>query len=242
MKKTLFTMTLICATCSMLSASAWAQSEIGNGQPADSDSVKRGQNQMQNQNQGVIEYESPSESPRSEVWTSRHLSSTGRTTPFRTTKITGAAVNDASGNRIGQIEDLLVNPGSGRIDFAVISLNNAGASISSSPESSTLNSTTAGQRLVPVPWSLLRPGPTDTSAGAMQQPTFTLNVSQDKLNQAPTIDRDSWANISDSSWRRSVYSYYGIEAGSSTGAAESPSGSTQGAGAQKLEQPPSENP
>jgi len=60
-------------------------------------------------------------------------------------------------------------------------------------------------------------------------------VDQSKLSQAPTID-SSWSSLRDASWRQRIYSYYGVSASESTGGAESPSGTTKGAGANKLMQ------
>jgi len=95
--------------------------------------------------------------------------------------------------------------------------------------------------LIPVPWSLLKtPATESTATETQQQPRFTLNVDQSKLNQAPEIDRGSWSNVNESNWRQRVYSYYG--ASEASGSAESPSGTTQGSGAQKLTEPSGTSP
>jgi hypothetical protein len=60
-----------------------------------------------------------------------------------------------------------------------------------------------------------------------------VNVDQEKLSQAPAIERGS-AEIGQSEWRQRVYSYYGVTPDSATGGAESPSGTTKGQGAEKL--------
>jgi len=75
------------------------------------------------------------------------LSPTGRGTgqqqQFRSTKIMGAQVKTTSGEDAGRIEDVLLNPASGRIDFAILS---------------------SEGKLVPVPWQLL-----SVSGGASAQ-------------------------------------------------------------------------
>jgi hypothetical protein len=64
------------------------------------------------------------------------------------------------------------------------------------------------------------------------QQSFTLSVDSSKLDSAPALNRGSWSEIGQSGWSQRVNSYYGVsESGSSsTGAAESPSGSNTGAG------------
>jgi sporulation protein YlmC with PRC-barrel domain len=246
----------IITACSMLSASAWAQ-------PDQSDQeYKTGHANAQ----GMA---SSNENDRAE--SSRHLSATGRSTErsIRASQLRGASVQDSSGARIGQIQDLIVNPSSGHIDFAVISLSGQGGA--SSPSGSSYGSSSQNQqfgdqatagtgtstatnsgtemessssvstagssgKLVPVPWSLLRPAAqsSEYSSGSRSQPSFTLNVDQSKLNDAPTIERGSWSEVGRSDWRDRVYTYYGVSADSASGSAESPSGSQKGHGAEKL--------
>jgi len=219
MTKAFLHITVICAT--MLSASAWAQS------------------------QGEQSREmSPDQSSKS--WSSKHLSATGRTEDrsVRASKLSGAQVNDSSGNRIGQIQDILVNPQSGRIDFAVLSLNASGSSslnnenstrsaTGTPSENGAMTSSTSG-KLVPVPWSLLKTSASSQYSTSSEQPVFTLNVDQTKLNSAPTI---SWSDLSQSQWRQRVYTYYGVSPDSSMGGAESPQGEIKGEPARKLTEP-----
>src|SRR5687767_8424083 len=67
----------------------------------------------------------------------------GQQQHFRSTKIVGAQVKSSSGEDVGRIEDVVLNPSSGRIDFAIIS---------------------SESKLVPVPWQLL-----SVSGGASAQ-------------------------------------------------------------------------
>ncbi|HEY9509870.1 MAG TPA: PRC-barrel domain-containing protein, partial [Verrucomicrobiae bacterium] len=210
----------------------------------------------------------------SDNWSSSKLSATGRSSSsqqaVRGSKLMGAEVSDSSGERIGRIEDVIVNPTSGKIDFAVISRSGQGGaespgglgSGSSSESQSTgtsdartyhpgMNSAQGGtgsdttstrgsassssQKLVPVPWSLLQSSSTSSSMSTRSMPgqqSFTLSVDSSKLDSAPALNRGSWSEIGQSGWSQRVNSYYGIsESGSSsTGAAESPSGSNTGAG------------
>lgn len=141
-------------------------------------------------------------------------------------RILGASVNDSSGNRCGLIQDIVINPHSGRIDFALLSLNtNPG-----------ITSATTGN-LVPVPWSLLR-APAAQYSTSTEQPTFTLNADPNKVRSAPTL---SQTDIYQSQWRQRIYSYYGVTP-QPMGGAESEQGEIKGEGARSMQQPEAPQP
>ena len=170
MTKTLLKVTIVCAAFSMSSSFSRAQPVS----PIPNESSRRMQT--------------------SQSWSTKHLTATGRTSDstVRASKLIGTQVNDLSGNRAGQIRDIVINPRSGRIDFALLSLNGASAD--------------ADGNLVPVPWKLLRPS-TAQYSDASSQPVFTLNVDQRKLHGAPTL---SSTDLDQSQWRQRIYSYYGV--------------------------------
>src|SRR5215204_1105772 len=66
--------------------------------------------------------------------TGRGAGYSGQQQHLRSTRIIGAQVKTSSGEDVGRIEDVVINPTSGKIDFAVIS---------------------AESKLCPVPWQLL---------------------------------------------------------------------------------------
>lgn len=150
----------------MLSSSAWAQA----GAP---DSIASGRSMS-----------------------SKHLSATGRTSEpdVRVSRLVGAQVNDRSGNGVGQVQDIILNPETGRIDFALLSL--SGAAANSSPSTN----------LVPVPWTLLKTSAAQC-ADKSETPVFTLNTDPAKVTRAPTVD---WSNPNQSQWRQRIYAYYGV--------------------------------
>jgi sporulation protein YlmC with PRC-barrel domain len=194
MTKTFLSVTIICAACA-LAASSRAQSASSN--PNDSSG------QMQT----------------SQSWSTKHLTATGRMNEptVRASKLVGAQVNDISGNRAAQLQDIIVNPHSGRIDFALLSVNGT-------PSEGTGN-------LVPVPWKLLRPSAAQYNTPS-SQPVFTLNIDQSKLSGAPTL---SSTDLDQSQWRQRVYSYYGVTPQPSTGGTDSDQEETKGQGARILQ-------
>jgi sporulation protein YlmC with PRC-barrel domain len=161
-------------------------------------------------------------------WSTKHMSATGRMNeqPVRGSKLIGAQVNDSSGNRAGRIQDIIVSPSSGRIDFALLSLSASGSSPGAPPNTSG--------RLVPVPWSLLKTSSSSQYTNS-EQPVFTLkNVDQNKLNGAPAVN---FSDLSQSEWRQRIYAYYGVTP-PPVGGAESPEGETKGEGSRKVEPTP----
>jgi hypothetical protein len=97
----------------------------------------------------------------------------------------GATVKDQQGNTIGQINDFVVNPTSGRLQFAIISLNDQSG------------------KLTAVPWQLVRPGSDPT--------TCTLSISKSKLDNAQTFDASSWPDFGQTSTTQQIYSHYGVQ-------------------------------
>lgn len=205
MKKFLLKTAVLCAAGALASASALAQSQT------DPQSDSMTENSMMGN-------KAPKE--QQQTWSIKHLTATGRMAahPVRASKVIGCSVNDSSGNRVGRIEDILLNPVSGKIDFAVISPAIPGATAE----------TTATGKLVPVPWSLLESNPNAAGAG------FTLKANADKLAQAPTINPENWSEVRQPDWEHQIYSYYGVNE-YPTGSAESPQGVTKGSGAEQLE-------
>jgi sporulation protein YlmC with PRC-barrel domain len=192
---------------------------------------------------------SSSESPgsSSSKWYNKALSATGFTAhqELRGSQLTGAQVMDSSGQTLGTINDVIINPTSGKIDFAVLSLSSSGGTSPTGSATGTSggatgsygsSTSTTGGKLVPVPWALLRPSSASggssaagTTGGAMgQQQSFTFAGDSSKLQAAPSFSQANWPDISQPTWRHSVFSYYGMSAGSATGGAESPGGSSGG--------------
>jgi sporulation protein YlmC with PRC-barrel domain len=219
MKKTLSKISILCTACSMLAASAWAQSA----------SQDKPMNDQNTTTSGTMS----SDQNNNRSWSTKHLSATGRMNEnaVRSSRLIGAQVNDSSGQRVGQIQDTIVNPSSGRIDFALLSLNSP-----QNPNDNSGATPSSSEKIVPVPWSILRTRTSSqysSSSSADQQPTFTLNVDQAKLNSAPTVDM---SNLNQSEWQQRIYSYYGVTPHASMGGAETPEGEIKGEGAWKLQQ------
>jgi sporulation protein YlmC with PRC-barrel domain len=111
-----------------------------------------------------------------------------KATEFRTSKIIGKDIKDQTGKDLGEIKDLLLDPkDKGRIAFVVIE------------PSGSLDF--GHDRLVAIPYSALSPGGGDD--------IYVMNITRDKLAQAPSFDEDHWPNLSDRAWMTDVYRFFG---------------------------------
>jgi sporulation protein YlmC with PRC-barrel domain len=121
-------------------------------------------------------------------------SATGRGMQVRASKVIGAEVKSSTSEELGKIEDVIFNPQSGRVEFAVINWEN---------------------KLVPIPFRLLSSTGDATAAtptAGMDRLTFTAQVDKDKLQNAPTIsDRSRWSELQQGTFSQRVYSHYGVQ-------------------------------
>jgi len=115
---------------------------------------------------------------------------------MRLSQLTGTALKNTSGENLGQINDFVVDPSTGRIEFAVLSLTPGGAI-------GKIENTLQRGKLTAIPWTLIRP------SGEGQN--LTANIDKDKLASAQTFDRSSWPDMSQESWGQQIYSHYGLQ-------------------------------
>ncbi len=94
--------------------------------------------------------------------------------------------NDAD-EKLGTIKEFMIDMASGRIAYAVLSY---GGFLG------------MGDRLFAVPWQAMR---LDTA-----NKRFTLNVTKEKLKNAPGFDKDHWPRMADPTWAGEVHTFYGV--------------------------------
>ena len=95
-------------------------------------------------------------------------------------------VYNPSGEKLGNIKDLMLDLDSGKVSYAVLSF---GGFLS------------LGEKLFAVPWSALT---VDT-----EKKCVVMDTSEERLKNAPGFDTDNWPNMADATWGRSVHAYYG---------------------------------
>jgi sporulation protein YlmC with PRC-barrel domain len=108
---------------------------------------------------------------------------------YRASKVIGADVENPQGEKLGDIRDIVLDPATGRIRYAVLG---AGGFLG------------LGEKYVAIPWTAL-------TSKAGEKGDFILNVDKEKLKNAPGFDKDNWPNIADRSWAEQVHAYYGVK-------------------------------
>ncbi|MDZ7791487.1 MAG: PRC-barrel domain-containing protein [Xanthomonadales bacterium] len=101
------------------------------------------------------------------------------------TSIVGDDVCNLKHDKIGKIEDIMLDLHSGKIRYAVMS---SGGFLG------------MGDRLFAVPWQALKQD--------REHQRFTLDIDAERLKKAPGFDKESWPDMADSAWNSSVESFY----------------------------------
>ena len=95
-------------------------------------------------------------------------------------------VRNSAGENLGKIEDFVIDPESGTIRYAVLSLDGV---------------TGIGDKLVVVPWSSLSVSPL--------RDYLLLNIDKRRIEFAPAFNRDHWPDMASPLWQSSIHDYYG---------------------------------
>jgi sporulation protein YlmC with PRC-barrel domain len=113
----------------------------------------------------------------------------------RAKDLTGLGVYNAANESLGKIEDLVIDPMSGRIRYAVLSF---GGILG------------IGDKYFAVPWHAISFVPKgETNAGTRKEDYCILDVAKDTLKNAPGFDKDHWPNFADANWSATVDRFYG---------------------------------
>ena len=123
---------------------------------------------------------------------------------IRATKLIGVVVTSKDGENLGQVQDLVIDPQSGKIQFALVGKGFMAG---------------LGQQMIPVPWQAVQ---------VRSEREFALNVDKQKLQSAPTW---SQADLDQPDYMIQVYRFYELEPQTDVGtpgAGEEQSGIGQG--------------
>jgi len=102
--------------------------------------------------------------------------------------ICGDAVVNSSGEKLGKIEELMIDLENGRVAYAVLSF---GGFLG------------IGDKLFAIPFEALELDPDNHR--------FMLDVSREKLEQAPGFDKNDWPDMADTTWEEGIHAYYGTK-------------------------------
>lgn len=99
--------------------------------------------------------------------------------------ITGDEVRNLQNEKLGTIQDVMIDTVEGRIRYAVLV---SGGFLG------------MGNRLFAIPWKALKQD--------RKNQRFMLDVDVERLKNAPGFDRDQWPSMADTTWNSTVESYY----------------------------------
>lgn len=101
--------------------------------------------------------------------------------------ITGDEVRNMKDEKLGTIQDIMVNVTEGKIVYAVLA---SGGILG------------VGDHLFAIPWKALKQD--------KKNKRFMLDVDIERLKKAPGFDKDHWPNMADARWNSTVESYYAV--------------------------------
>lgn len=115
----------------------------------------------------------------------------------KTSEVIGAKVMNTANAKVGKVEDLVLDPATGRIDYAVLSLETKNGK----------------DQWFAIPFQkLTMPMMNATDAKKRSAPEFTLDVDAAKLDAAPGFPKDKWPDVTAMAWRTDLDKYYGARA------------------------------
>jgi len=106
--------------------------------------------------------------------------------PVKASTIIGTDVVNSKGENLGDIKEVVIDPSSGRVAYAVVAF---GGFLS------------MGEKLFAIPFSSFK-----YDAATKD---YVLDIAKERLEAAPGFDSDHWPSMSDEKWNRDVYKYYG---------------------------------
>jgi sporulation protein YlmC with PRC-barrel domain len=105
--------------------------------------------------------------------------------PVKASDVIGTSVVDPKDESLGEIKELVIDPSTGRVSYAVVSF---GGFLS------------MGEKLFAIPFSTFKHNVTTNK--------YVLNVSKEHLKEAPGFDSSHWPTMSDEKWNRDIHEYY----------------------------------
>jgi hypothetical protein len=100
--------------------------------------------------------------------------------------LTGNDVVNAQTEKLGDIKGIMLDVVRGQIAYGVLAVGGFMG---------------MGEKLFAIPWNAFKLD--------AENKQFVLDVSKEKLQDAPGFDKDNWPSMADSTWANQVHSYYG---------------------------------
>ena len=111
-----------------------------------------------------------------------------RPTVLGASTLKGNVVKNLAGERLGTIEEFMIDLENGRIGYCVLSFGGVLG---------------IGDKLFAIPYKAMT---LDT-----QDHTFTLDIAKERLESAPGFDKNAWPDMTDRAWGERVYGFYDVQ-------------------------------
>lgn len=105
--------------------------------------------------------------------------------PVKASSIIGTDVVSPTGDSLGDVKEIVIDPRTGRVAYAVVSF---GGFLG------------MGEKLFAIPFSSFEYD--------VEENEYVLDISKERLQAAPGFDADHWPSMNEEKWNRDVYKYY----------------------------------
>ena len=109
---------------------------------------------------------------------------------FSASVLRGTPVRNAADEKLGEIKDVMLDIESGRVAYAVLSLDTGVLKLDS--------------KYFAIPWEAFH-------FDATQDEIIILNIDKEKLKNAPGFDKNRWPTSPQYNFINEVHTYYGLE-------------------------------
>lgn len=112
--------------------------------------------------------------------------------PIKASSVIGTKVVTPKGDTIGDIKEIVIDPRTGKVAYAVVSF---GGFLS------------LGEKLFAIPFGAFVYNVNATSSDLVKN-EYVLNVSKEQLEKAPGFDSDHWPLMTNEKWHREMHQFY----------------------------------
>jgi sporulation protein YlmC with PRC-barrel domain len=106
---------------------------------------------------------------------------------FRASKLIGLHVKNAAGEKLGTVDDFVMDVSSGKIAYVAMGVGGVLG---------------IGEKLFAVPYGAL------TIAHDKDEMSFILDTTREKLQKSPGFDKANWPDFADPTWTNQIDDYY----------------------------------
>jgi len=108
-------------------------------------------------------------------------------TTFRASKLIGLNVRNHNNEKLGTVEDFVVNVDNGKVNYAALGVGGLFG---------------LGEKMFAIPFNAM------TFVHDKNEMHFVINMSKEKLQAAPGFDKNNWPDFADPNWAQQIENYY----------------------------------